>query len=231
MIYAGLIDDQLEPNMSYYALRRAYQPLLLSAEVGSDLIFWIVNDTVADIEGTLRVDLLNNDGTQVLNTLQVPVSVPQGQSQPVGNAEPFGMFERCHPLHLQFEPKDGGQVETEDEGQGAEPIGSTLLYTAPEREMWYPEDARITIEQIGPDTLRVSADKIARWVELQGHNPAVATEAAPDAGQFGWYFEDNFFDLIPNHPKTLRILGEHRAGTITAKSRYSPHRAELELQP
>jgi hypothetical protein len=97
--------------------------------------------------------------------------------------------------------------------------------------MWYPEDAQITIDQIAPQTLRLSTDKIARWVELLGDNPAADTETLPDAGQFGWYFEDNFFDLIPNHPKTVRVLGHHRAGTITAKSRYSPHQAQLQLTP
>jgi len=68
---------------------------------------------------------------------------------------------------------------------------------------------------------RVLANQFARAVNLTG-------DAAGDA--FGWFFEDNYFDLMPGEKKTVRILGEHRNGRITAKPWYSPHSSSVEWQ-
>ena len=37
-------------------------------------------------------------------------------------------------------------------------------------------------------------------------------KATPMAIAFGWFFEDNYFDLLPGEVKTVRILGQHAAG-------------------
>ena len=65
----------------------------------------------------------------------------------------------------------------------------------------------------------LTTDKFARTITLEG-----------DAGgdQSGWFFEDNYFDLMPGEVKTVRILGSHSQGRITARPWYSPHGASVE---
>ena len=65
----------------------------------------------------------------------------------------------------------------------------------------------------------MTTDKFARCVTLSG-------DAQGDA--FGWFFEDNYFDLLPGESKVVRILGHHAEGRITAKPWYSPHATTVE---
>jgi len=81
-----------------------------------------------------------------------------------------------------------------------------------ERRIAFPA-AKLTIE-VKDGALEIATDRFARTVTLEG-------DAAGDP--FGWFFEDNYFDLMPSEVKTVRILGRHIQGRITAKPWYSPH--------
>ena len=81
-----------------------------------------------------------------------------------------------------------------------------------ERRLTFP-DAKLGV-QIKNGSLVVSTDKFARCVTLDGD---------ADGDAFGWFFEDNYFDLLPGEEKAVRILGDHAQGRITAKAWYSPH--------
>ena len=48
-------------------------------------------------------------------------------------------------------------------------------------------------------------------------------EGDANGDPFGWFFEDNYFDLLPGEVKTVRILGQPPRGRITARAWYSPH--------
>ena len=52
----------------------------------------------------------------------------------------------------------------------------------------------------------------------------------PTSDAFGWFFEDNYFDLLPGESKVVKILGTHSAGRITAKAWYSPHATTVDWQ-
>ncbi len=69
--------------------------------------------------------------------------------------------------------------------------------------------------------LRITTDKFARAVHLEGD---------ADGNPFGWFFEDNYFDLLPGEEKVVRVLGTHRRGRITAKPWYSPHTTAVNWQ-
>lgn len=208
MIYASLIDDQLEPNMAYYAMRRAYSPVLVSVDAGDTLCFWVVNDTADDVAGTLRVRLLDVSGRDVLSELHTSVTVRQGESVVAATGEPFGMFERKCPLLVEFLSEDGAV------------LAECLDYVAPEREIPFPTDAEITLAADG-DELVVGSNAIARWVELRGRSP--------EGDEFGWDFADNFFDVVPGHERRVKVLGRHRRGTVTARSAFSPCVARIDL--
>ncbi len=205
MIYACLIDDLGEPNMPYYAMRRAYAPLLLSVEIADSINLWVVNDTAEDMQGTIRVTLMDQDGLKEMKQIEMSADVKQGNSELIGNCDEFGMFYSRNPVFAELLGKDGNV------------LAEKLQYTCPDRHSWFPE-AQIAIESDG-DAIVLTTDKIARWVELEGN---------AEGDQFGWYFEDNFFELVPGRPKRVRILGRHDKGTITAKSAYSPHAASIE---
>ena len=49
----------------------------------------------------------------------------------------------------------------------------------------------------------------ARCVEITGNC---------DGNEFGWLFDDNYFDLLPGMTKNVRILGKQNHGTISVKS-------------
>jgi hypothetical protein len=83
-----------------------------------------------------------------------------------------------------------------------------------ERHLDFP-DATLSIACEGR-AVRITTDRFARSVELTG-------DAEGDA--FGWLFEDNFFDLLPGETKTVRILGRHSAGTVSAKPFFSSRTA------
>ena len=67
--------------------------------------------------------------------------------------------------------------------------------------------------------MAITTDRFARSVVLEG-------DAEGDA--FGWFFEDNWFDLLPGERKVVRILGEHQRGRITARAWYSPHETTID---
>lgn len=208
MIYASLIDDQLEPNMTFYAMRRALSPVLVSIDAGDSLWVWVVNDGRTDVTGTLRVRVLGSDGQATLHEAQAPVRVRQGASAPVFNADRFGMFARSCPVIAELVGEDGTL------------IAESIDYVAPEREIPFPGDARIELRDDG-DAIVVSADAPVRWVELAGRSN--------DGDEFGWDFEDNFFDLVPGGTRRVRLLGRHRSGVVTARSAYSSHETRLTI--
>ncbi len=88
-----------------------------------------------------------------------------------------------------------------------------------ERQITFPE-ARLDV-QVRDGALVISTDRFARAVVLEGN---------ADGDEFGWLFEDNWFDLLPGETKIVRVLGDHKQGRITARAWYSPHTTEIEWQ-
>jgi hypothetical protein len=204
MIYSSLVDHLLEPNMSYYAMRRALEPVLVSIEFDDHVNIWIVNDGPADVFGKIVVRVLDRQGLKTINRLERDVTVLQGESVLATNCDSFKMFYAKNPVVAELFDREG------------RPISRSLEYFCPDRDNWFPE-AKLEL-RFEDDAVVVKTDALARWIELNG---------GPD--EFGWGFEDNFFDLLPGEEKRVRLLGDNRKGKITAQSAYSPHRAELTI--
>jgi hypothetical protein len=88
-----------------------------------------------------------------------------------------------------------------------------------ERRTTFP-NAKLDVK-VRDGALVIRSDKYARAVILEGN---------ADGDEFGWFFEDNYFDLMPAQEKIVRILGNHRKGQIKIKAWYSPHVTEIEWQ-
>lgn len=201
-IYSGKVDYFLEPYHTYYTLRRAYAPVLLSFEMGVYNYVWVVNDTPEAVEGTVKIQLFHPQRNQVRKEIVREVSVPPGESQVIVRLDEVGIgtFRREHILFANL---------TDSEGRV---IARANAFGDIERRITFP-DAKLDVE-VRDGALAIRSDKFARTVTLEGD---------ADGDAFGWFFSDNYFDLMPGEEKIVQILGDHNAGRITANPWYSPH--------
>ena len=51
-----------------------------------------------------------------------------------------------------------------------------------------------------------------------------------DGDEFGWLFEDNYFDLVPGVEKRIRIMGRHDRGKIVIKPYYEETYVEVDYR-
>jgi beta-galactosidase/beta-glucuronidase len=208
-VYSGKVDYFLEPYHAYYTLKKAYQPVMLSFEIGPHIYLWAVNDSRDTIEGELTFQLLHLDRNEVRAELKKRVSVPPGQSKVILDLyrEGIGSFRLEHVLFAVLKDQEGETMA----------VAHSLADI--ERRITFP-DAKIEVS-VDQGELRLSTDKYARTVILSGD---------ADGDEFGWFFEDNYFDLMPGEEKRVRILGKHKTGTIKVKAWYSPYISTLEWE-
>lgn len=201
-VYSSKVDYFLEPKHIYYALRRAFTPLMLSFDFDSSLYLWVINDTRAPVTGTLRIRLYHLEAREFRKEVLREVTVAPGQSQVAVQLDKAGV-RAFRKEHILFAELTG-------------PLGQVLAranaFADIERRLTFPE-AKLNV-QVQDGALVLTTDAFARSVYLTG-------DAEGDT--FGWFFEDNYFDLLPGETKTVRILGNHTAGQITVRPWYSPH--------
>jgi beta-mannosidase len=137
------------------------------------------------------------------------VTVDPGQSVVVVRLDQAGIraFRREHILFATLTDASGGV------------LARANAFADIERRLAFP-DAKLNVKVTHGD-LVITTDKFARCVTLEGD---------ASGGPFGWFFEDNYFDLLPGETKVVRILGGHSAGRVTAKPWYSPHETAVEWQ-
>jgi beta-mannosidase len=206
-VYSAKVDYFLEPKHVYYALRRAYAPLLLSFDFDTYLYLWAINDTREPVTGTVKVQLYHLDQNEFRKEIVHEITVPPGQSKVVVRLDQASIraFRKEHILFATL---------TDNSGQA---LARTNAFADIERRLTFPE-AKLNV-QVQQGMLVLTTDKFARCVTLTG-------DAQGD--KFGWFFEDNYFDLLPGETKVVRILGQHAEGRITAKPWYSPHATNVE---
>ncbi|MHC4595002.1 MAG: beta-mannosidase [Planctomycetota bacterium] len=208
-IYSGKVDYFLEPYHVYYTLRRAYTPVMLSFDKEAYIYLWAVNDTPQTVTGTARIQLFHLGRNEIRKEIVRDVIMDPGQSKVVVRLDKAGIasFRKEHILYASLTDRSG-QIIAE-----AHCLGDI------ERRVTFP-DAKLDVK-VRDGALVIKSDKYAHSVTLTG-------DANGDA--FGWFFEDNYFDLMPGQEKTVRVLGDHRRGLVTVKAWYSPHVANVEWQ-
>jgi hypothetical protein len=206
-IYCALIDYYLEPGQTYYSVRRAYAPVHVSIDLQDHVYIWGTNDTVEDFYGKACIEIFDLDTEEMLERRIIPAGLPAGDSLILKNLDDLGQFARTSVIHaVLFEPED--KIIDED-----------FQYIKAERKLAFPE-AQVILEKAGEKTIRITTDRFARCVELSGDW---------QGENFGWHFEDNYFDLMPGQSRQIRYFGEFVNGTISAKPFYSPHKSYLSL--
>ncbi|HUV62966.1 MAG TPA: glycoside hydrolase family 2 protein [Sedimentisphaerales bacterium] len=201
-VYSSKVDYFLEPKHVYYALRRAYAPVMLSFDIDTFITLWAINDTKEPVTGTVTIRLYHLEQNEFRKEIRREVTVPPGQSTVVVRLDQAGIraFRKEHILFATL---------TEASGRV---LARANAFADIERRLTFPE-ATLDV-QVHDGVLVLTTDKLARCVTLTG-------DAQGDP--FGWFFEDNYFDLLAGETKAVRILGDHHEGRITAKPWYSPH--------
>jgi hypothetical protein len=201
-IYSGKVDYFLEPTIAYYAIRRAFAPVLLSWDIGNYIRVWLVNDAPDPVAGEVRIQLIRLRDGGIAREAARPVRAEPDRSVVVARLDEIGIgtFRRDHVLFATLRDRTGSVVARAN------------AFLEIERRLAFP-DAALTLTW-RPGGIEVSTDKVALAVTIEG-------DAGGDG--FGWAFEDNYFDLMPGERKTVRVLGAHNSGRITARAWYSSH--------
>ena len=198
-IFCSLLDYYMEPYIPLYAIRRAFSPILISFEITDRIYAWIVNDSLQAVEGELRIVLFDPEENRCTDEMRVPVKVFPCESAPVCSLDRFGEFRRKTFLYSELTASDGHL------------LAKTNDFLDIERKLFFP-DAALQFVREG-ERLFLRSDAFARCVELS---------AVSEAGdEFGWSFEDNYFDLFPWEKKEIIIRGKRKPAHITATSRFS----------
>lgn len=200
-IYCCPIDFFQEGFHSYYAFKRAQQPILVCFDIRKENInVWLVNDTNKDIQGRVVCTAFMPKLNRYLpdRKKSAEVTMPQGCSDIVFDLQDFMAIPRDAILYAWFEDESGKQIT------------SSVEMLRMERHNRYP-DAKLDVKVIGK-VLEITTDKFAHCVEINGD---------ADGRADGWRFEDNYFDLMPEQVKYVAILGEHKKGVITIKAHYA----------
>lgn len=203
LISYGLVDYFDEPQMAYYALKKAYEPLQISFSIEDSISLWIVNDTAEYQEGTVTVLLFDLGENRVLDQMSLPYGIHPDESRLLTNLDSFGQFRKdCVLVGKVYDRDDNLVVWNHD-------------FVEIEKRLDFSRHCKIQVRK-EEDTLVITTDKFARSVELQGDN-------------FGWLFEDNYFDLIPGMEKRVRILCSPGKGTVRIKPYYNQEGIEIKI--
>jgi len=99
-VYSAKVDYFLEPYHAYYALRRAYAPVLLSFDIDTFIYLWAVNDSPAPVSGTIRIQLYHLERNEFRKEIVREVTVAPGKSVVVVQLDQAGIraFRREHIL-------------------------------------------------------------------------------------------------------------------------------------
>lgn len=196
-VYCAVIDYFQEGFIPYYATKRVLSPVLASFAREESIRLYIVNDSPEDFTGTAELGLydLRKESFRERETVEVKVS--QGDSRIVYDLAKFRFFSKDCVLFARLTDGEGKDINT------------CIDYVDIERHLPF-RDPLLHVELRG-DILYIKSGYFARCVSITG---------SCEGDEFGWLFEDNYFDLMPGMLKKVKILGKHDHGEITVRSRY-----------
>jgi hypothetical protein len=205
LIYSAIIDYYLEPFIPYYEAKRSYEPVMCCFDIRDSITLWLVNDSAVDVSGLLEYGIFTPRTNKFLEKHSIKAKMAPGQSGEIISLDDFGQFRSENILYARFADKRHGIDYT------------NIDYVDIDRRLVFPE-AKIELA-VEKGILLVGTDTFARCVELEGND---------NGDEFGFYFEDNYFDLLPGIVKRIPVHGKHSCGLISAKPHYSPHRTTVQ---
>ena len=198
--YCATIDNFHEAFHPYYATARAYAPVLLCFDIRDEIRLWLVNDSPETVRGTVEFGLVDMDTNEITFRREVNMEVADADARIVLDLNYIKYFKKVLLPYARFLDEDGNVVCT------------AVDYCDVERHYAFP-DAQLSVHVEG-DELVITTDRFARCVEILGEC---------DGDPFGWFFSDNYFDLVPGDVKRVKIRGKLPHGNITLRPHYSTH--------
>lgn len=183
----SVIDYMGIPKAAYYAIKRAYAPLLLSMDInGQEIVVWLVQDTNQPLQGHLVVQIQSFEG-ELLRNEEHTVSSPADTALEVVRIplELSSLQRRTHYVWAQFK------------GDGGESAESILLLAEPKQLLLTDAGLQWQLEPQGNGwALHLQAERFAPYVWLRLEEPLRG------------HFSDNFFSLQPGERRSVLLVPE-----------------------
>lgn len=196
-IYCSTIDFFLEGYIPYYTMLRAFAPVMLSFQKEDCIRLWIVNDSPKCFKGRVTVGTYNLLTETYHRKERLNVEIAEGASDIVFDLSKWMAIPKECVLYARLETESG------------EFVYHSVDYVDVERQLKF-KDAKLRVTMDGNELVIVS-DQFVRCVEILGEC---------DGDDMGWLFSDNYFDLMPEEERRIRILGRHDHGQISLKGHY-----------
>jgi beta-mannosidase len=178
----------------HYTAREAFSPLLFSMAVrGDTLDLWGVSDLPGPVTGTLFLELMDFQGTSLwqspldlrLDPMESRVLWSRTMEELLGGADPKQVV-------LVAVMGEGGTAQAE--GESPSPPMARFYF---ER----PKDLTLRVPAIHMDLARDGEEVVLTLTTGTLARDVLLTLP-------GVHFPDNFFDLLPNRPRTVRFFSE-----------------------
>ena len=175
---------------------------MLSFDIDTFVTLWVINDSQEPVTGVIKIQLYHLENCEFRKEIIQDVSVAPGKSKVVVQLDKAGIraFRKEHIIFATLTEKTG------------KVLARTNAFADIERRLTFPE-AKLDV-RVRRGALVITTDKFARSIQLEGD---------ANGDPFGWFFEDNYFDLLPGGTKVVCVLGDHPSGRISARAWYSPH--------
>lgn len=206
-VYCAIIDYFQEGFIPYYATKRVLSPVIASFAREESIRLYVVNDSPEDFAGKAEFGLYDLRKETFRERETVEVRVPQGDCRMALDLAKFRFFSKDCVLYARL---------TDEENRE---IGTCIDYVDVERHLPF-KDPLLHVEMEG-DVLCIRNECFARCVSITGDC---------DGDEFGWLFDDNYFDLMPGSVKRVKILGKHDHGKITVRSRYGEESCQVSYE-
>lgn len=192
----SVVDFHRRPKAGYWALKRAFAPLLLSwKDEGTAVSLWAVNDTVRPWAADVEVELADFLGNRVYRNV-VAARAPALEAVLLAKfSKNFMNLTYSNFEYLAARPMT----------DGADP--ALFLFEDHKDLNLPPADLQCRRLEDGADGQRwqVGSDRFARMVRWEGDLD-------------GLVLEDNYFDLEPGRPRVVTVTGDLRGRALVLRA-------------
>ncbi len=195
-IYCSTIDFFLEGYIPYYTVARLFSPVMASFQKDDNFRLWIVNDSGDTFRGKVTYGAYNLITEKYYIYETCTVEVEHCDAVIAADYAKYHFIPMECVLFARIEDEKGAFVY------------QSVDYIDVERQLKFP-DVKIQAKIEGEE-LVLSADRFVRCVEILGKT---------EEDDLGWLFSDNYFDLMPNETRRIRIL-EKDHGELSIKGHY-----------
>jgi beta-mannosidase len=165
----------------HYQVKKSFNDLLISFEDKNDsVLVYIVSDKLENISGELKLKLMDFDGHVLfVDSIETLVNSNDSKVYYLIQKEKIGAFK--HPQKLVLYASFYGEKEE----------FQSLYYFVKPKELNLTKPA-IKLKYISNYTIEITSDKLAKNVFLSSESEQVL-------------FDDNYFDLLPNEKKIVKL--------------------------